>query len=102
MEPTMVVVWLPIFIALFIVFTQQAAARKIAVITIKRRKRRIAMTNELIAKYVGRDCYITTGTMGVSVTGKIIEVNENWIEVQTKKGAEILNLDFIQNIKLKY
>lgn len=101
MNPTIVGIWLPIFIVFFIVIVQQAAARKNAIIMIKKRKGRIAMTNELIGKYVGRDCYITTGTMGVSVTGKIIEVRENWIEVQTKKGVEILNLDFIQNIKLK-
>ena len=101
MNPATVGIWLPIFIVFFIVIAQQAVARKNAMVMVRKRKGRIAMTNELIAKYVGRDCYITTGTMGVSVTGKIIEVNDNWIEVQTRKGVEILNLDFIQNIKLK-
>ena len=101
MNPVTVTIWLPIFIVFLIISLQQAAARKIATIMVKKRKGRIVMTNELIGKYVGRDCYITTGTMGVSVTGKIIEVRENWIEVQTRKGVEILNLDFIQHIRLK-
>lgn len=59
------------------------------------------MTNELIQKYEGQNCYISTGTLGTTVIGKIVEINENWIEVQTKKGNEIMNLDFIQNIKLR-
>lgn len=41
------------------------------------------------------------GTMGVVETGKMIEVSENWVEVATRKSVEILNLDFIQNIRLK-
>ncbi len=101
MNPATVAIWLPMFIVFYMMIVQQAAARRLAVLTVKRKKGRVAMTNEMIAKYVGRNCYITTGTMGVSVTGKIIEVNENWIEVQTRKGVEILNLDFIQNIRLK-
>jgi len=101
LEATTVAIWLPMFIVFFLIMTRQVAARRIAFLTIKKKRRKLAMTNEMIAKYVGRNCYITTGTMGVSVTGKIIEVNENWIEVETRKGVEILNLDFIQNIKLK-
>ncbi len=28
-------------------------------------------------------------------------VNENWIEVETKKGKELINAEFIQSIKIK-
>ena len=59
------------------------------------------MTNEIIKKYVGRDCVISTGTFGTNVTGKIINVNENWIEVETKKGEELINAEFVQSIKIK-
>jgi NMD protein affecting ribosome stability and mRNA decay len=98
---TTVSIWFPMFILFYIIMIQQAAARKLVVMMVKKRKGRIAMTNELINKYVGKYCYITTGTMGVSVKGTILEVNENWLEVQTNRGIEVLNLDFIQNIKLK-
>jgi hypothetical protein len=47
------------------------------------------------------DCHISTGTFGVNVVGKIMNVNENWIEVETKKGNELINLEFIQRIKTK-
>lgn len=58
------------------------------------------MTNEIIKKYIGKYCKITTGSMGTSVVGKIIGVNENWIEIETKKGSELVNADFVQSIKI--
>lgn len=58
------------------------------------------MTNDVIKKYIGKDCKISTGSFGTNVTGKIINVNENWIEVETKKGVEIINAEFVQSIKI--
>lgn len=37
---------------------------------------------------------------GANVQGKILEVKENWIEVETKKDIQIINADFIQSIKM--
>ncbi|MBW9148104.1 hypothetical protein K2F40_03815 [Clostridium sp. CM028] len=60
------------------------------------------MENEAIKKYIGKCCNIfATGGLGLNVeTGKIIEVNGNWVEVETKKGMELINVRFIQCIKL--
>ena len=58
------------------------------------------MSNEILKRYIGMNCYISTGTFGTNLAGKIIEINENWIEVETKKGIEIVNAEFIQNIKI--
>ena len=102
METTYIAIWMPIFIVFFIIIlSQKSAAMYMVKLIIKRKKGRAAMTNELIKKYIGKYCYVTTGNMGVSVRGKIVEVNENWVEVETKSGSEIINLDFIQNIKIK-
>jgi len=59
------------------------------------------MINEILKKYIGNTCQITTGTFGINVEGKIIEVNDKWIEIETKKGNELINADFIQRIKIK-
>lgn len=59
------------------------------------------MTNELISKYIGKGCKISTGSYGTTVVGRIISINENWIEVETKKGIELINAEFIQSIKIK-
>lgn len=58
------------------------------------------MTNEVIKKYIGKNCKISTGSFGTNVIGKIIDVSENWIEVETKKGKELINAEFIQSIKI--
>ncbi|MGE4284179.1 MAG: hypothetical protein AB7G87_10715 [Clostridia bacterium] len=58
------------------------------------------MTNEIVKKYVGNTCRISTGVFGTNVVGKIIDVNENWIEIETKKGNELINAEFIQSIKV--
>ncbi|MBS4538778.1 hypothetical protein GOQ27_09900 [Clostridium sp. D2Q-11] len=59
------------------------------------------MINEIINKYIGKQCEISTGTFGINVEGKILEVNNNWIEIETKKGNELINAEFIQRIKVK-
>lgn len=64
---------------------------------ITKRKGVITMTNEIIKKYIGFNCRISTGLYGTN----ILAVNENWIEVETKKGKELINSDFIQNIKIQ-
>ena len=56
--------------------------------------------NEIIKKYINERCEITVGTLGTEIKGKIIDVSENWIEIEVKKGKEIVNAEFIQNIKI--
>lgn len=59
------------------------------------------MTNEMIAQYIGKECMIYAGSYGVNVTGKIVSVNENWIELELKKGnTQLVNADYIQSIKI--
>ncbi|MBN2259736.1 MAG: hypothetical protein JW702_04290 [Clostridiales bacterium] len=59
------------------------------------------MTNELIEICIGKKCQIYTGSFGISVTGKIVRLFDNWIEIKTKKGTELINIEFVQNIKIK-
>lgn len=56
------------------------------------------MTNEVIKKCMGKKCKISTGAYGTNLVGKIIEINENWIEVETKKGIQFINAEFVQSI----
>jgi preprotein translocase subunit YajC len=95
-------VYLPMLILFFIIIPQQREREKGALVKIKKRKGLIAMTNEIIKNYIGKTCKITTGSFGVNVVGTIIDVNENWLEVETRKGRELINADFIQSIKIKH
>jgi hypothetical protein len=38
--------------------------------------------------------------MDNSITGTLKELNDNWLEVQTNKGIELVNIDYIQKIKI--
>lgn len=97
---TWIAIYMPLFMLFFIIIPQQREMEKGVLLKIKKRKGVAAMTNEVIKKYIGKNCKISTGSFGTNVAGKIIDVNENWIEVETKKGKELINADFIQNIKV--
>ena len=55
--------------------------------------------NELINKYIGKECLVYISGGASAITGDIIAVNENWITVKTKDGDETVNLDYIVRIK---
>ncbi|GAA0178391.1 hypothetical protein SH2C18_14570 [Clostridium sediminicola] len=98
---TWISIYLPIFILLFVILPQQRNMHKSAIIKMKKRKGERILVNEIIKKYIGQNCQVSTGSFGISVVGKIINVDENWIEIETKKGNEIINSEFIQSIKIK-
>jgi hypothetical protein len=97
---TWIAIYMPLFILFFVILPQQRLMQKSIIFKIKKRKGLIIMTNEVIKKYAGRNCRISTGSFGTNVIGKIIDVNENWIEIETKKGNELINAEFIQSIKI--
>ncbi len=74
--------------------------QKQMILKLKKRKGLEKMTNEILKKYTGMKCIITTGSFGTSAIGVIIDVNENWLEVETKKGKELINAEFVQSIKI--
>lgn len=96
-----IAIYLPLFIIFLVVIPNQLKIQKFIIQKNKKRKGVIIMTNEIIKKYIGSNCKISTGSYGTNIEGIILEINENWIEVQTKKGKELINADFIQNIKVQ-
>ena len=93
-------IYLLLVVIFFIILPQQGEMKKLTILKRKNKKGLIIMTNELIKKYIGKTCAISTGSFGTNAIGKIIDVNENWIEVETKKGKELINAEFIQSIKI--
>lgn len=95
-----VAIYIPLFIIFFIILPQQSAVHKAIRFKNRNRKGVVKMTNELIKKYIGKKCMISTGSFGTNVKGIIISINENWLELETKKGNELINAEFIQSIKI--
>lgn len=99
MNPAYISIWMMLII-IFMIIPQQIEKRRIKNRIVKRKRGHKRMTNELVKKYIGCECEIASSGM-TGIVGKITETNENWIEVQTKKGYEVVNLDFIQKIKIR-
>jgi len=97
---TWIAIYLPLFILFFVILPRQKRIRQMIIQKIKRRKGLAKLKNEIIKKFEGKRCKITTGALGTTVRGKIIEINDDWIEIETSKGMEIINADFIQSIKI--
>lgn len=95
-------VWLPIFIMFLIIFWEQGAAkRRFIAKKNKTLRRRETMANKILERWLGKECIISTGSFGTTITGTIVAVEENWIEVETKKDSQLINADFITNITPK-
>ncbi len=59
------------------------------------------MNNELLKKYIGEKCNINT--LDQFVSGKIISLNGNWMEVELEgkvRKIELVNVEFIQKIAI--
>lgn len=97
---TFIALYLPIFIVLFIIFPEERK-RKAKIRKRKKVKGEKIMSNELITSCIGKTCTISTGSMGTSYSRVVIlEVADNWIKVQGKGKTNIVNVDFIENIKI--
>lgn len=96
---TWIAIYLPIFILFVVIIPLQYAAQRSDVLRRSRKKGK-TMTNEIIKKYIGSKVRLSTVSYGINIEGKIIQLVENWIEVETKKGTELINSEYIQNIKI--
>ncbi|WP_236660300.1 DUF6897 domain-containing protein [Isachenkonia alkalipeptolytica] len=96
-----IAIYMPVFILLFVIIPQQNQMQALAAKHNIKRRRRTRMSHEMIKKYIGKVCKVTTGSYGSTTSGKIVDVKENWIELETKKGIELMNAEFVQNIKVE-
>ena len=97
---TWIGIYLPIFVVLVIIIP---AHNQNIYTTRKLRKKRgeRKVSNELIKSCVGKTCSISTGALGSSYNKvRVIEVIDNWIKVESKGRKNLINSDYIQNIKI--
>lgn len=90
-----IAIYLPVFILLFVILPHQ---RRIILNKIRKKRGNKFIVNELIKKYIGKNCIVSTGSFGGTVRGHISAVEDNWIEINTKKGFQLINAEFITNI----
>ncbi len=58
------------------------------------------MPTELIKEFLGKVCSISLFNESFGITGKIVALEDNWIKVEEKDTARLVNGDMIRDIKL--
>ena len=93
-----------ILLAIFLLY-EESRRRKNAFIqkrAVRKRQNKGDITmNELVRNYVGKHCVISTMGSGFdgNYMGFIREIQENWLLVESKKGTDIINLDYVVRIQ---
>ena len=66
----------------------------------KKRGRKAKMTENLLKEFMGKVCSIGLFSVGYSVVGKIVSLENNWIKIEEKGSIRVINGDMIKDIKL--
>ena len=74
--------------------------KKFKFIQNKKRKKGSKMPQELIKEFVGKVCSIVLYNDSFGITGKILEVEDNWIKVKYKNNIQLINGDMITKIEI--
>lgn len=99
MQQPVLFIWIVVFLIIILTYQQE---RNLLKIRRKRRRRKEEIDmNELVQRFLGKNCYIYLGTTGGNLLGVIEAVEGNWVSVRTKDSVEVVNLDYICRIKEK-
>lgn len=95
-----IAIYLPMFIFLFVILP--ANANKVKLIRqLKKRRGEKTMSNAMIENLIGKEVLITTGSLGSSYNKvTVVEVVDNWVRVEKKGKEDLINIDFVQSIKI--
>ena len=91
--------YLPIIMLFIIIFITSLNERMLVIKNIIQKKKGREYMNEVIQRYIGKDCLIYLSLSSTVVAGNVINLNDNWLTVKTKDGEETVNLDYIIRIK---
>ena len=97
---TYIAIYVPIFIIFFVMLPAQRNRLKYLQY-LRKRKGVNKMTNDLVKNCIGKICTISTGSFGtVYNKAEVIKVSDNWMEIKTKNRIDLVNIDFVQSIKI--
>lgn len=94
--------YIAIFLLLIIIIMQQrnrrhaAAARRIIANKRKGEKKMTVLLNGFEGKEV------TLYTLNDSVTGRIVEINDGWVKIDSGKEVSTVNLDYVIRVKERF
>jgi len=66
---------------------------------LKKGKGVVSVSIDSFKRHIGRRCQITT-ILDKKISGMISRVDGNWIEIETRKGVELVNTEFIERLNV--
>lgn len=52
----------------------------------------------LLEQYIGKDCVVTLFNEVGAIKGKLMNGDSQWLQIETKKGIQLINRNMIRNI----
>ena len=94
MNPAYFVFFIIVFFVIF--FSMKKKRNRIMRRIRKKRRGSGCMDQELLRGFIGKTCIIKASE---TIQGEMKRIEGNWMEVETKQGNELLNIDFIERIQ---
>ena len=101
--PIWIAIFLPLLIVLWSDFENRRKERQRMVIKQKQRNRKggIATMSDILKRFIGKDCLITT--MNTTVTGVVEAVEDNWLIFRKPENGgsdnDMVNVDYVSRIR---
>lgn len=84
--------------AIYVALQEQERQTMFTYLLIKRKGGK-TMSIEAFQKNIGNDCRITN-LRGEHLDGRIIQVEGNWVELETKKHTEYVNAEYVEKFRI--
>lgn len=92
-----IAIFLPIWIGIIVNLNNKKELQKSIIFKLKKKREELRMSNEVIKKFIGKDCIITT--FQTQINGVIETIEENWVILRVEDKTEIVNIDYISRIR---
>lgn len=90
--------WIAVIFVFVIVFREKKKRNKqIEILRKIRNRRNKIMNSDMLKVFVGKDCVVYT--VDKYVSGVIEQINDNWLNIKTQDGLEMLNIEYIVRVK---
>lgn len=86
-----------IFLFVIILYRKKKRNNQIEILRKTRNRRNRIMSGDMLKVFIGKDCVVYT--IDKYVSGIIEQINDNWLNIKTQDGLEMLNIDYIVRVK---
>ena len=91
--------WIAIFLLFFLLWQQRQQQNLAAAKLIQRKKLGGGKgMSAMVESYIGKDCIVYT-LNNSQISGYVREVRDGWLRIDTAKGSDVINLDYIIRVR---